>query len=79
MKISITRQHIKHGKRDRATLCPIALACKEKGFKRIKIHYDEFEIDGHIGYLPQKACQFITAFDKGLPVEPFTFRLRFSK
>lgn len=77
MKIQITKKHIKQGKKGRVTLCPIALACKECGFERVRIDAETFEIDGCSGNLPPDAIGFVDDFDDGKPVKPFTFKLTF--
>jgi len=82
LKVRVTREHIKMGKRVTLTMCPIALALKPL--------YPEVSVDSYHIRLkrftntkpsvevttPRKASEFVQAFDGNLPVKPFTFTLR---
>lgn len=77
MKINVTAKDISLGKPYMCACCPIALALRSK-FKNklIKVIADEFSVD-HIDYeLPIKAQNFITRFDHGMKVKPFSFTVR---
>lgn len=84
MKIRVTRADIRKGVRDSYTKCPIARA-----LKRHKIYFEEInegmviqnyhedgEEDGRGIDLPRRACNFISDFDAGNKVKPFTFNLK---
>ena len=79
MKIQITQNHIKRGKKGRVTLCPIALALKERGFEKVRVRAEAVEIDGAKFSLSPNEMRFIKRFDNGEPVEPFVFRVRFAQ
>jgi hypothetical protein len=78
VRIEVTQAHIDKGERTSAFSCPIALALKDHGVPKPAVTYTYFyksdESEEQI-YLPGKVCNFISAFDKGKPVEPFTFEL----
>ena len=78
MKIQIKKKHIEQGKRGRSTLCPIALALKEKGFECVKVNAETVEVDGTDLVLSKQEARFVELFDDGRPVKPFVFRLKFS-
>jgi len=81
MRISVKQKHIDKGVRESSEFCPIALACKDGG---INVPIVNRMISGYFvnRYIcvdvPQKACYFIAAFDKGRKVEPFSFELGIS-
>lgn len=75
MKIEVTQEDIKAGRKTECTRCPIALAIKRKvgytmsvGTRVCGSLDNEFQ-------LPKIAQDFISNFDHGNPVEPFTFEL----
>lgn len=75
MKIKVTRKHIEDGVRHTADRCPIALALKDFGFATygmVRVNLGSIEVCGATVSTPRKARQFITAFDKGKKVRPFT-------
>lgn len=75
MVIKVTRQCIaKAGKS--SSNCPIALALKEAGLKRVLVgSFFYWQGDENSKDLPIKAQKFIRAYDDGLKVHPFQFRL----
>lgn len=83
MKITVTREDIRAGKRKSCTSCPIALAIRRKVWARL-VRVDNFYIKLWPGNreprlqaaLPVKAMQFVRSFDAGVPVQPFTFIVR---
>ena len=79
MKIQVTRKHIKAGKMGRMTLCPIALALKERGFENVKITTETVEVDGAELTLSPSEAKFVDDFDSGKPVKPFVLHLRFAQ
>lgn len=71
----VTQEDIKNGKRGEGRTCPIALCLKRTG-------REWFVGDTYISSpkkflaLPTKARNFIFKFDDGLPVKPFSFKLK---
>lgn len=90
VKIKVTEEHIKAGKRGDCNACPIALAvldavmvpavranmfglsliCSDRG-------YPDNEYISHANYTP-KVARFISDFDRGNHVKPFTFYAEFT-
>lgn len=79
MKIEVTAEHIRDGERSQPSLCPVALALRQR-----------FGCDCHVGShtavwveaggrfvvdLPESATKFVNEFDAGLAVEPFGFAI----
>lgn len=82
--INVTQQHIDKGCRIQASNCPIALAIDEL----LKEPLQAWVCQSNIGIgaegeerfryqenTPESAKEFITRFDAGEPVEPFSFDL----
>lgn len=76
MRITITKNHIKRGKRYRSEYCPIALGLKER-FKKEDVRVQQYNAEIGIYYIPlsQRACKFIEDFDNKKKVKPFSFNL----
>jgi hypothetical protein len=76
MKIYVRRRHIKNGKPQRRTRCPIALAFEELTGERPYVDPDciNTRTEGYV--LPRSAQRFISRFDSGKPVKPFAFTIR---
>ena len=79
MKVIVTEEHIKNGKRDDAFFCPIALAIKDLGiedFKKFMVLETDIYLYTAYIKLPPKAQYFIHAFDNNRrSVKPFEFEL----
>ncbi len=83
VKVTVTEQHIKRGKKSNTNFCPIALALKgQLGLRSVVVDGDvvEFGVDkeGDGGFsinLPVEAQEFVRAFDDGETVKPFSFTL----
>jgi hypothetical protein len=87
--IHVTQAHIDAGQTNDCEACPIALACLAQaaleGQKPFLVHVtlDEgislfFRGLPFLGYpcgVPDEVYQFISDFDHGVPVSPFTFTL----
>ena len=86
LDISVTQFHIDNGKRNVCSQCPIALALLDKlhsiGLKNLWIkvwqvayfNHDSTEgVAEFVYHMPERAIDFIEAFDNGNHVEPFTF------
>ncbi len=74
MKIDVTQNHIDGGKRRAPSECPISLACADKGLYA-SVTPKWACIDGVDIMLPLTATAFVLAFDRGEPVQPFSFRI----
>ena len=76
-KVNITQSHILSGRKGACRFCPIALALKD-AFPESTVHVQGFyfTIDGVQFQSPKEVVNFISDFDSGLPVRPFSFELR---
>lgn len=79
-KIKVTQDHIKRGKRGKSSSCPVALAVRDymKGYKGGTITVDGAGvwIGPHSFTCPRSVGRFVSDFDAGREVKPFTFVLR---
>jgi len=80
-KFSVTQEHIDSGEPANASVCPIALAIREKlNLNSVKVFPSSVRLDSHPSYpLPRSAQRFIVRFDQGYPVKPFNFVLEIRK
>lgn len=81
-KINVTRECILRGDREHGGSCPIALALIYSSFEDVFVFDDgiaEFKHEGgrRTIKLSPKQKIFITRFDSGKPVKPFSFWVRF--
>lgn len=83
MKIEVTKEDIKNGKRLECDLCPIALAIKrsdaniESVFVTPRHAYITRRSEGEKNFrLPDQATIFVLQFDQASAVEPFEFELQ---
>lgn len=83
MKIRVTKEHIKKGKPEACSSCPVALALKEAfpeahhtmaGPSQLGL-MDEDQGFTRLWDTPLIVREFITRFDSNKPVEPFEFEL----
>jgi len=76
MKIDVTQQHIEIGTPKDCAYCPISHSLMSH-FPNSCIEVDGscIEINGIQYYSPDSVVKFITAFDSGFPVKPFSFEL----
>lgn len=74
LRISVTADDIKRGKRENTKWCPIACAVRKLGKKK-RIYVDQDVITlGSVTYkMPQRAGNFVDLFDSGEKVRPFSF------
>jgi len=81
-KVNVTPSLIKAGRKGSARQCPVAKAVRALGFYsvvvrpatmafKVKRNSTQEYFDS-----PQKVCNFITRFDGGKPVKPFSFFLK---
>ena len=78
MKIVVTQNDIEQGIRLKACACPVALAIKRRTSRECEVagRYMVFRYDLNTEYdLPESVGKFVTAFDMGKPVKPFSFEL----
>ena len=86
MRIQVTQEHIDRGReaipnRAPCYVCPVAQALIDAGYQEVSV--GQFEAywwmpdEGRtaIAYLPEVASDWISAFDDGLHVEPFSIDL----
>ena len=82
LHVSVTPDHIRHGKRSEECACPIALALLAAGAAwvevlrveaRIVLSGKRWEAD-----LPDVAVRFVRAFDRGESVDGFECELEFT-
>lgn len=78
--VTVTQQHISKGQRRSCSGCPVGLAVADLGFKWVLVAEDFIEwwrpdLTGRRYMLPLKAKDFISRFDKGQHVKPFSFRI----
>jgi len=77
LKVEVTAEDIKEGKRKSCTSCPIALAFRRAlGHDEVKVGEIYTKIGKREYRTPKVAFQFITLFDKYQKVEPFTFYMQ---
>lgn len=80
MKISITAEHIKNGKRKDARNCPIALAFKSLGWEKVTVVPAIISLSSatHTKHLKHSLQSniFINHFDNGLTVIPMELEFR---
>lgn len=79
MKIKVIAEDIEHGLPCEEKGCPIALAVSralgiEAG--KVSISLDDVFVSGAEFTLPAKAVAFISRFDDGKTVKPFTFTIK---
>lgn len=73
--ITITEEDIKNGKRHNSHKCPVALACLRT------INMTWFDLHNKLQTIPDtdifpgKKGTFMSLFDVGMSVEPFTFEI----
>lgn len=81
--ISVTQEHIEAGEARNCSRCPLALAVAAAGIERPEVDYtfvDAFRSGQRVrAALPAVAIVFVTNFDHGHPVRPFTFDLSFDR
>lgn len=79
MTITVTQEDIDKGVISSCVACPIALAVgrfmPDSGFIVCANAIDFTSPLGDLIHLPIEAVKFISDFDKGRPVQPFTFEL----
>ena len=79
LKITVRRKHIRKGDPQDDGSCPIALALIDKGYCSPSVGSETtFYTDGDKRYtsnLPRSARRFVSSFDAGRKVKPFSFFL----
>ena len=73
MIVNVTQQCINEGEKGNPNNCPVALAIQKEGLM-CSVHPEDVRFD-HYGPvdLPQDSIDWITSFDDGQEVEPFSF------
>ena len=81
MRVEVTAEHIRRGKKNDCFLCPVALAVSGACGRRVNAAVRQIGVKNRngedYGYVdtPVPAQQFMKAFDRGEAVEPFAFDL----
>lgn len=70
--VKVTQKDIDGGVPGRAKNCPITIALRREFKGSWMVICDAYSSKGKI-YLGRKARKFISRFDNGLPVKPFSF------
>ena len=82
IRIQVTNEHIRNGRRNEPRSCPVALAFRDAGYDvsvASELHWGHYAACAGLTK-PTKAIQeFVNAFDKKLVVKPREFRVRVSK
>jgi hypothetical protein len=75
--INVTMMDIAKGKKMRGGWCPVALAMRRKGFKRVCVNGYTWKKrhDGKNYPMPESVAIFASLFDRGEEVSPFKFTL----
>jgi len=77
VRVEVTEEDIRRGKRNTCTRCPVARALRRSGVISPSVYHSRaiFGRNGQWwgGDLPQKVTDFICAFDDREPVKPFSF------
>lgn len=80
MRISVTEDHIKKGRKREPRFCPVAIAVRE----RLKLSEYQVDVGNRIWIkdfpveIPHAVNRFVSDFDNGRPVEPFEFDLDYA-
>ena len=82
MRIEVTAQDIRKGKKSNCMRCPVALAVKRL-LPGHEVWADSLSIDvwthdeyRRVATTPKKVATFMDRFDTGQPVKPFTFTMK---
>lgn len=76
MTITVTQSHIDRGVRKSSCQCPIAQALMSAGFRSPTVHrFGIYHVGPRVIEPPQEARNFMSAFDAGTPVQPFSFEV----
>jgi len=75
MIIKVTASDIELGRRCSSHRCPVALALGRISKCLVSVYTQDCWFKGQVRELPTSVRQFITAFDSGLDVPPFEFKL----
>jgi hypothetical protein len=75
--INVTWDDIEHGRQGSSMSCPIARAVGTALNDRVSVGRDRLSTmrTYKVAYLPPEARTFISEFDAGRPVSPFTFEI----
>lgn len=78
MTITVTQEHIENGRRGHCWTCPVALAVHSAGYPDAFIGPWTVRLNGFndmMILMPLSAHNWISQFDRQIPVEPFSFEL----
>lgn len=79
IRVKVTQDDIKNGKRCLSRKCPLALAVARATGKSAIVRVTTLTVDNfaHRFNMSKKLIRFINDFDSDRPVKPFSFILRF--
>lgn len=75
IRVTVSKEDIKAGKRRHLTGCPVALALQKIGFSKASVGREQVTMGDYYALLPRSVKSFIYNFDEKLPVKPFRFQL----
>jgi len=75
MVIEVTQEHIDKGLKMSCSMCPVALALKDKGFTHVSVIGYSMFVDGSRYINTPELRQFINDFDMGEYVKPVQFEV----
>lgn len=78
MIIKVTQKHIDAGCKESISSCPVALALQEQLHLQgwaVEVDSCTLVLAGESFTSPGSVDDFISLFDNGLPVKPFSFRI----
>jgi hypothetical protein len=88
IKVNVTEEHIRRGKKGECSLCPIALALQDQvPYSMVSVgcnkmtYYPDPELRGHwmVAETPEKVSEAILDFDADGKMTPFSFTVTFEK
>jgi hypothetical protein len=75
LRVEVTAEDIAAGNSGDCESCPIALACCRAGLNGVLVSDDGIAWNGGFVDLPAGGLEFISDFDRGRVVLPFTFEI----
>ena len=76
LHVEVTAEDIAAGEQDSCERCPIALAIlRVTDSEYVRVEYERIWLDRTLCTPPKKARDFMSAFDDGKTVKPFSFTI----
>ncbi len=77
VRVRVTKADIETGRPKSAACCPVAIALQRAtGKKSCRIHWDAFRVGRFEDATPGAVQEFVSDFDAGRPVRPFSFTIK---